>query len=179
MDWPIWPAVKASGVPALRNATNTKERKRMKTCTKCFKPKTLGEFYPRKDRASGLTSHCKSCISDRHKKNRLRNRDSINAASRESWHKNKTAHRDRRLRRMYGITLAEYNALTDMCGNQCQSCDKPVSGKGRDKLYVDHNHHTGAIRGLICNSCNRAIGLLGDTSRDVQLAADYLVRSES
>jgi hypothetical protein len=41
-------------------------------------------------------------------------------------------------------------------------------------LAVDHSHETGAFRGLLCHSCNRAIGLLGDDPARLRAAAEYL-----
>jgi len=42
------------------------------------------------------------------------------------------------------------------------------------RLSVDHNHDTGEVRGLLCNRCNRAIGLLGDSIDILESAISYL-----
>ena len=39
---------------------------------------------------------------------------------------------------------------------------------------VDHDHETGAVRGLLCNHCNRGIGLLGDSITNLENAIKYL-----
>jgi hypothetical protein len=39
---------------------------------------------------------------------------------------------------------------------------------------VDHDHTTGQVRGVLCFSCNVAIGHLGDSADRVRRAADYL-----
>jgi len=41
-------------------------------------------------------------------------------------------------------------------------------------LYVDHNHETGVLRGLLCPSCNSAIGLLGESKERFAAAVAYL-----
>ena len=42
------------------------------------------------------------------------------------------------------------------------------------RLYVDHCHKTGKIRGLLCNSCNTALGLLKDDISLFKRSIDYL-----
>ncbi|MET9385308.1 endonuclease VII domain-containing protein [Streptomyces sp. NPDC002928] len=83
----------------------------------------------------------------------------------------------RRLHR-YKMTRDEYAALTAAAENRCMICgneETAVDGKGNVKtLSVDHCHETGRIRGLLCNTCNRAIGLLRDSPTLLREAAKYL-----
>jgi len=60
----------------------------------------------------------------------------------------------------------------------CAICGKPPSRRNVKEmlLHVDHNHKTGKIRGLLCNSCNRGIGLLGDNPDTLFAAEGYLRR---
>lgn len=53
---------------------------------------------------------------------------------------------------------------------ECGICGK------KDSLIVDHCHETNIIRGVLCGTCNTAIGLLGDNLEGVQKAYDYLFR---
>ncbi len=69
----------------------------------------------------------------------------------------------------YGITADEYLALVEKQDGKCGICRV-----NDPDLVVDHCHNSGQIRGLLCNRCNRAIGLLGDTYESLQAAADYL-----
>lgn len=53
-----------------------------------------------------------------------------------------------------GITDADYFALLKAQGGHCAIC--PSTPKTR-RLHVDHDHATGAVRGLLCHRCNRAL----------------------
>ena len=43
-------------------------------------------------------------------------------------------------------------------------------------LVVDHDHKTGAVRGLLCHNCNRALGLLQDSKENLMNCLSYLER---
>lgn len=97
------------------------------------------------------------------------------AASKAAWlAANRDRARDRYLQRHYGITLDEYNALLASQGGGCRSCGGAPTGR-HNTFRVDHDHETGQIRGLLCDSCNLAIGKLGDTVEGVEGALDYLI----
>jgi hypothetical protein len=77
--------------------------------------------------------------------------------------------------------VAEYNALLREQGGVCAVCGKDEpNAHGRTgkqfRLAVDHCHQTGAVRGLLCQKCNRAIGLLGDDPALMRKAISYLLR---
>jgi len=63
--------------------------------------------------------------------------------------------RDKELRRVYGITEAQYEALLAAQDGRCGACGRPPA-RGR-VLVVDHDHDTREIRGLLCARCNRAL----------------------
>jgi hypothetical protein len=79
--------------------------------------------------------------------------------------------------RLYGI---DYTAVLAEQGGVCAICKKPETnrsnGPNPKRLSVDHCHETGKARGLLCNNCNRAIGLLGDAPDLLRAAAEYLER---
>lgn len=77
------------------------------------------------------------------------------------------------LKRMYGITPEEYDALLEKQGGGCGVCgatENPPHGY----LSVDHCHSTGAVRGLLCNKHNLGIGHFGDDPDELRQAIAYL-----
>ena len=86
--------------------------------------------------------------------------------------------REWHLQRKFNLTGEEYAELLNRQGGGCAICGKKEthtyrSGKLKD-LSVDHDHKTGAIRGLLCVCCNRAVGYLNDDPQLLRKAADYL-----
>lgn len=68
------------------------------------------------------------------------------------------------------VTPAQLGQAVKDCAGRCPVClkDRP--------LLIDHCHDTGRFRGLLCDRCNRGIGMLGDSAEPVQRALDYLRR---
>jgi hypothetical protein len=85
--------------------------------------------------------------------------------------------KDTRLRRLYGITLAAYNELLQKQNGGCAIC-RAKEGDGGRPLYVDHNHTTGEIRGLLCGGCNRGLGHFQDDADRLGAAIYYLLKTK-
>jgi hypothetical protein len=84
-------------------------------------------------------------------------------------------------KRAYGMDPGEYESMLERQDGGCAICGNDSSAgtnSGRRNLCVDHDHDTGEIRGLLCNNCNRAIGLLKDNRALLLRAADYLTTKE-
>lgn len=84
--------------------------------------------------------------------------------------KGKKARRREMLKRLYNITPEEYSLLVD-AHNGCWICN--VLPKTRNHA-VDHDHKTGAIRGILCHRCNRGLQMYADKPERLELAAEYL-----
>ena len=74
----------------------------------------------------------------------------------------------------HGITLIEYRAILKHQNGRCKICLGKEKDKRHKYLSVDHNHQTNKIRGLLCNRCNRALGLFQDDCWVLQRAVKYL-----
>ena len=81
---------------------------------------------------------------------------------------------NRYLKRAYGLTLEGYYELLEKQGGQCATCDAKPEDQHHGRLDVDHNHETGEVRGLLCNTCNRGIGFSGDNPDVLERQAAYL-----
>lgn len=74
----------------------------------------------------------------------------------------------------YGVTQAAWHAMFEKQGGRCAGCSL-LFGKERSNIpCVDHDHATGIFRGLLCHSCNRAIGLLKESVTTLQTLLLYL-----
>ena len=76
----------------------------------------------------------------------------------------------------YKLTKEEWESLLKKQGSTCAIChrDKPKDSH----WHTDHNHATGAIRGILCHHCNQALGIFFDSPVFLQSAMDYLNRNE-
>ena len=73
---------------------------------------------------------------------------------------------------LYLKLLNEQNGLCAICFKK----EKYIGTGGKVmRLSVDHDHTTGKIRGLLCNSCNRALGFLLDDPEVTNSATKYLI----
>jgi thymidine phosphorylase len=84
---------------------------------------------------------------------------------------------NKRLTQTYGLSLDRFNEMLTNQGGKCAVCKKKFGeGKGRGPR-VDHCHHTGVVRGLLCNACNIAEGLLRNP-RNVRRLLAYMEAHE-
>jgi hypothetical protein len=63
-----------------------------------------------------------------------------------------------RLRKEYGITPAQFDAMLAFQRGRCDICRR--SFRSSRHIHVDHNHETGKVRSLLCATCNTALGHL-------------------
>jgi len=134
----------------------------MKVCTKCKLEQPEDNFYQIKKTGKRHGS-CKTCFKKQSKKSAeklgRRHRKNIEL----QWN--------------YGISVEDYERMLDECDGKCV-CGASKGRANKEALHVDHCHETGLIRGLLCHSCNRAIGLVNDPEL-LRKLADYIELANS
>lgn len=110
-----------------------------------------------------------------------RKRENAKSERRQEWYKDwqkdyyrRTggAHQHANWIRQYGLTPEDYQLLMDQQDGKCAICRETCSSGNR--LSVDHDHETNQVRGLLCRSCNRGLGLLKDNPLVLMRAWEYL-----
>jgi len=128
-----------------------------------------------RDRIAARRRASRPAINDNRRDWYDRNRDRQNAYMREVvYPKRRDRVLDGRIMKLYGLTLTDYRNLLAKQEGGCAICHTSNPGGSRGRFCVDHDHKTGRVRGLLCQSCNRAIGLLGDDANRLIAAAAYL-----
>lgn len=164
----------------------------MQTCPKCGETKSLAEFYKRR---GGHFASCKLCVlasrRERYERDgdvlraRVRRyqtetageRDQRRAEKRAQSRENELARgrrnsRERYLVKTYGITQSEFEEMFAAQGGRCAICE---SDDPTRHWTVDHDHLTGAVRGILCWHCNVGLGHFRDDALNIVAAADYLL----
>lgn len=77
------------------------------------------------------------------------------------------------LLRRHGITVEEYESMFTAQSGACAICRTESSPRG---LFVDHDHRSGRVRGLLCSTCNTGLGMFSDDAGLLEDAMYYLRR---
>lgn len=133
----------------------------MKICNKCGEQKPLSFFGKNKNSKDKLNSKCKRCAVQQ---------------SIEAYKRNPDTKRRYNLKREYGITLEQFEEMKLKQENKCAICKNEF--KNSVDTCVDHNHDTRQVRALLCNHCNRAIGLFKESVETMKNAIEYLSHYE-
>lgn len=135
----------------------------MKRCNDCALSKTLSHFGKvRVGTKFRQRAICKDC-------HNAQSKNRYFAQTEEQKNKQK----DRTLKRLYGITLDQYNQLFKKQKGVCLGCERHQS-ELRVSLSVDHCHRSGRVRGLLCGDCNLAIGNVKENPNTLKRLVGYL-----
>jgi hypothetical protein len=117
--------------------------------------------------------HCAECTRISVREWSRRNKEKVKLRNRLYSKNNPNRQREISLRRYYGITLGEYNRLFLSQNGCCAICNIHQSLL-KKRLFVDHDHTTKEIRGLLCSKCNFLIGQANDSPTLLTNAIKYL-----
>lgn len=140
-----------------------------KICTHCKIEKPITEFYHRKDRPGTVIANCKKCTVVNNR--RYRDKEYRKEWAAKYYQKNK----QKIGLKKYGLTIAQYDEKLQAQNGVCAICCQTVQGK---RLFVDHNHSTGKVRGLLCSNCNFLIGQAAESKDILRHAVEYLSKYE-
>ncbi|HEX2274977.1 MAG TPA: endonuclease VII domain-containing protein [Acidimicrobiales bacterium] len=161
----------------------------MKRCVKCGEMKPLFEFYRMAGMRDGHRNDCKQCnlayqAAKRHA-NPQPNRDrarrwqqanpervAAHAAAYRASGRKRISDRKSYLKRRFGLTIEEDESMLQAQNAVCALCHRPP--RAGSALHVDHDHETGRVRGLLCFTCNNALGDFEDDAVRLREAARYV-----
>lgn len=124
-----------------------------RVCTTCHKFKLADQYTLSRDKRSfggvSMRSKCKECDELRKYK--------------------------RFIKRTYDITFEDYEHLLERQNHRCAICESRISSSRTSRLFIDHCHTSGRVRGLLCSACNHGLGLFKDSPKLLKKAIQYLV----
>ena len=142
---------KRGGAPKRRNPGTILNNEKERLCSRCKNVFPIDEFFK-----SHHKNRCQGC---------------------QSWVK-----RDGYLKRTYGIDTKTYEKMLEQNNGGCYICGKTQQENGK-YLAVDHDHSCCSnyrvscgkcVRGILCDPCNRAVGLLKDNAENAMAVAIYI-----
>lgn len=162
-----------------------------KTCTKCGEYKPLDLYYRLRAAVDGRQSWCRACMKSYINQKAAAKVEARKAEMGNNYvplsqeRKRESVNRSRALagkppltpaeRLAFNYRLTHEEAQRLLSVTNCQCCGKDITGRGQ--RHTDHDYETGRVRGVLCPSCNTAIGKLGDSVERLQQAIDYLRRA--
>lgn len=134
-----------------------------KKCSKCGKVKPIEEFYKNKGTKDGHGHYCKDCHGKRSK---------VTYCTNETYRSNAKL---RNIKHKFNLTEEQLNELHLKHSGRCGICNKEFESSR--KTFIDHDHATGKVRGLLCPNCNTILGHGFDDVNILKAAISYLEQS--
>ena len=168
-----------------------------KICRGCGKKKPLSDYGNTGGPAAPRPrARCRACDNEASRIWAAANREKTRASQKKSWAKNKTkyeakkkayrlehleearaAANRRHYKQYHGITRDRFEQMHAEAGGKCAICGKVTrvgGGAGDDRAVLDHDHTSGAARGVICSPCNLGLGHFRDNPASLAAAITYL-----
>jgi hypothetical protein len=126
----------------------------VKTCSECRRELSDSCFNKRTYRSgnTGLQHNCKECAT---------------VIRKRYWKPHSS------IRLKLGLTVEEVEQIIKP--QKCASCGVTAD---KARMCIDHCHETKKVRGLLCHSCNTALGLLKDNVQNILRLSQYLAQSK-
>ena len=174
----------------------------MKRCCRCKKTLSFTLFYKDKSRKDGFQPRCNNCKYELQVDWKKKNWEKVNLKAKNEYWKNPNLYKNRarkrwlespekvkiatnkwrrknvdkiadyRLRKLYSISLVDKTVLLEKQNGKCLVC------KEAKKLYVDHDHVNGEVRGLLCHVCNILVGYFEKSPTRWDSVKQYLEEEE-
>ncbi|MET7652359.1 endonuclease VII domain-containing protein [Streptomyces sp. NPDC005486] len=176
------------------------EGSQVRACSRCkeYLPRTA--FASNRSMSDGLQAYCRKCSAEYYRQRqevkgkKVREKVAVlpghkrcpqcgevkphaqwerNKSSSDGWSSYRRPCRAERNRisyfkRKYGLTPTELDALIAAQHGVCSIC------LAASAEHVDHCHKTGRVRGVLCFSCNAALGQFKDRPDAIRRAAAYV-----
>jgi hypothetical protein len=124
-----------------------------KICSRCKQSKSISDFYDASGKIGG-SCYCKQCSTEKRREHRRSKPELVRKAN---------------LKACYGLSPEKYDQMVDDQNNSCAICRT-----NNIKLFVDHNHSTGTVRGLLCHHCNSMLGYAKEDPTIMVRGVQYL-----
>lgn len=149
-----------------------------KRCPRCGEIKSIAScFRNEPSRPRGIATYCRDCEPEiRREKYAARksaHNEQAKAYQKQRPEKRAEWARKHALKKFYNLTPEQWEGMYLAQSGRCLICDEEIP---RGSFHVDHDHASGAVRGLLCSSCNSGLGMFKDDIYRLQRAINYLER---
>lgn len=155
-----------------------------KICVLCKVEKSENDFYPngytKKDGSKGKRLDCAKCCKTRRTEyfKASDKRVKINDRRRRNYKtdggQRRSKNRQYSLKNNYGLTIEDVERMLLEQNHSCKICGLFEGDAPKCRLYVDHNHTTGRVRGLLCQNCNNSLGHAKENLDTLYAMIEYL-----
>jgi hypothetical protein len=162
-------AIERSRLWQAKNADSERERRKQWRAENLEKSRAYHRGWNKRDREADPVTQREVL-----RRSRKKHYEKRLAGNRKWTKENPDVQKNISLKSVYGITLIEYNQMLIAQAGRCDICDVPMV-----KPFIDHCHKTGRVRGLLCQLCNAAIGMMRDDPTILASAIRYLQRAQA
>ena len=120
----------------------------------------------------------KEKLKTKNKEYYLNHKEKLKTKHKEYYNKHKEEFKKYHLKNRYSLSISKFNNLLLAQNMKCAICKEPLDLQNPHNVNIDHDHKTGKIRGILCNKCNVAIGLLRDNPEYAYSAFIYLKKGD-